>query len=127
MPAKDLVITGSYALNSYQLSFIIDGETVETKQVFYGANIVAPTPEEKVGYTFSGWGDVPATMPAKDLVISAEYKVNSYKLTFIIDETVVEEKELAFGADIVAPATPDKEGQKFTGWLLYTSPSPRDS
>ncbi|MBR3855188.1 MAG: hypothetical protein IKM65_03395, partial [Bacteroidaceae bacterium] len=36
-----------------------------------------PTPDEKPGYIFSGWVDVPATMPAEDIVIEGSYIVDT--------------------------------------------------
>lgn len=35
----------------------------------FGATIVPPTVENKEGYLFSGWSDVPDTMPAHDITI----------------------------------------------------------
>ena len=109
MPAADLTIYGSYLKNASLLTFVIDDQVIEEKVVEYGAEITAPEAPEKEGYTFEGWADLPATMPAKDLVVSGSYKVNYYKLTIVIDDTVVEEKEIAYGAEIVAPETPNME------------------
>ncbi|MDE6770637.1 MAG: InlB B-repeat-containing protein, partial [Muribaculaceae bacterium] len=102
----------------------IDGEIIEEKVVEYGSEITAPEAPEIEGYTFEGWDDLPATMPAKDLVVTGDYTVNYYTLTITIDDTVVEEKEVAYGSDIVTPETPDKEGHKFQGWFNYVPTMP---
>ena len=35
----------------------------------------------------------------------------------MIDDEVIEEKEVEFGAEIVAPEAPEKEGYIFDGWV----------
>lgn len=73
MPARDIEIFCSYSVNSYTVTFIIDGEVYDTAVVEYGTKIELPTPPEKYGYTFTGWVDVPATMPAEDITIEGSY------------------------------------------------------
>lgn len=73
MPAHDVTVTGSFSVNKYQVTYIIDGEVFSTESVEYGATIVPPTVEDKEGYTFSGWADVPETMPAHDITIYGNF------------------------------------------------------
>ena len=73
MPAEDIVIEGSFSLNSYTATFIIDGEVYETRTIEYSAKIELPTPPEKEGYTFCGWNEIPKSMPAEDIVIEGNY------------------------------------------------------
>ena len=127
MPAQDLVITANYTVNNYKATFIIGDEVVETKEIAYGSPVTAPEAEEKPGYTFSGWGEVPATMPAHDLEFKGSYSINTYKLTFMVDDVVIEESDLTYGAPIVAPAMPDKDGQKFVGWLNLAETMPAEN
>ena len=124
MPAKDLEITGAYTVNNYKLTFKIGDEVIETKEVNFGAEIKAPEAPEKEGYTFSGWGEVPATMPAKDVEIAGAYNVNSYKLTFKIGDEIIESKDVEFGAEIVAPEAPEKDGYLFDGWSDFPETMP---
>ncbi len=126
MPAGNVEITGSYTVNSYKLTFKLDDTVIEEKEVAFGSEIKAPEVPEKEGYTFSGWEGLPQTMPAKDLELTGTYTVNYYKLTFVIDDEIIEEKEVAFGSEIVAPATPDKEGHSFEGWLNFVSTMPAE-
>ena len=77
MPAKDIVIESSFSINSYTVTFMVDGELYETVTVEYGAEIELPTPPEKEGYIFTGWIDVPATMPAEDIVIEGRFEVDT--------------------------------------------------
>ncbi|MDE6511305.1 MAG: InlB B-repeat-containing protein, partial [Muribaculaceae bacterium] len=124
MPANDLVISGTYSSNNYTLTFKIGEEVIFTGQQPFGSEIVVPEVPEKVGYTFSGWGDVPATVPAENLVFVGEYIVNKYKLQFSVDGEVVASDMIAYGDPIVVPAVTDKEGHSFSGFGVVPATMP---
>ncbi len=73
MPAKDVAVTGSFAINSYKLTYIVDGEEYKSVQVNYGEEITPEAEPNKEGYTFSGWSLIPETMPAKDVTITGAF------------------------------------------------------
>ena len=55
------------------LTYMVDGEIYKTYEVPHGSAI---TPEEeptKDGYTFSGWSDIPETMPDEDVTITGTF------------------------------------------------------
>ena len=116
MPAHDVKVIGSFSLNSYMVKFVVDGMVIYEKSQAYGSKIVVPTVEEKEGYTFSGFGDVDETVPAHDVTYNGSYIANKYKVTFVADGKVVSETEMEYGAAIVAPEAPVKEGHTFVGW-----------
>ena len=116
MPAHDVKVIGSFSSNSYMVKFVVDGKVIYEKSLAYGSKIVVPTVEEKEGYTFSGFGDVDETVPAHDVTYSGSYIANKYKVTFVADGKVVSETEMEYGAPIVAPEAPVKEGHTFVGW-----------
>ncbi|MBQ8190328.1 MAG: InlB B-repeat-containing protein [Bacteroidaceae bacterium] len=116
MPLHDVTVTGSFTANSYQLTYILDGVTFKTETVVYGTVITAPEAPAKEGYTFNGWTEVPATMPAKDVTVTGGYTINKYTLTYTVDGTVYKTSELEYGASIIAEAAPTKEGHTFSGW-----------
>ena len=116
MPASDLEFTGSYAARFFNVTFMVDGQVIRTSQVAFGAAIVVPECPEKEGYTFSGWGGVPVTMPAEDIVLNASYIVNSYKLSLYIDGELYGEEMLEYGAEIVLKDPEVAEGREFEGW-----------
>ena len=70
MPKEDITVTGSFAINSYTLTYLLDGEIYKTETLEYGATITAAADPVEEGYTFSGWSEIPATMPAKDVVVT---------------------------------------------------------
>ena len=116
MPERDIIINGSYTVNSYKLVYKVDGEVVSETDVEYGAEIVALEEPVKEGYTFSGWDNVPATMPADNVEINGTFTINSYKLVYKVDGEVVSEENIEFGAEIIAMEEPVKEGYTFSGW-----------
>jgi hypothetical protein len=72
MPAEDVTATGTFTVNKYKLTYMIDGELYLTEEVEYGAEITAPNPPARDGYDFA-WSDVPETMPAHDITINGSY------------------------------------------------------
>ena len=116
MPAHDVKVIGSFSSNSYMVKFVVDGKAIYEKSQAYGSKIVVPTVEDKEGYTFSGFGDVDETVPAHDVTYNGSYIANKYKVTFVADGKVVSETEMEYGASIVAPEAPAKEGHTFVGW-----------
>lgn len=126
MPASDLEFNGSYDVKSYNVTFRIDGEDIATSLVEYGAEIVVPEAPELTGHTFAGWGIVPATMPASDLVFTGAYEVNSYSLIFKINDDIVYSAMVPYGTEIVAPEAPVYEGCSFSGWSEYPATMPAE-
>ena len=116
VPASDVTIEGSYSVNSYLLTFAVDGEVVQSDSIAYGSAITLPEVPTMEGYTFSGWSEAPETMPAEDLSISGTFTINKYLVTFKIGDEVVASDSLEYGASIVAPEASEKEGYTFNGW-----------
>ena len=69
MPATDVVIMGTFSINSYALTYVVDGEEYKTSTVVYGSEITPEAEPTKEGYTFSGWSEIPENMPAGDVVV----------------------------------------------------------
>ena len=116
MPAEDVTISGFFTVNKYLVTFKIGDEVITSDSLEYGATIIAPEAPVKEGYTFSGWGDVAETVPAGDVTYEGSYTVNKYLVTFKIGDEVISSESLDYGAAIVAPDAPMKEGYTFNGW-----------
>ena len=116
MPAHDVKVTGSFSPKSYIVKFIVDGKTIYEQPQAYGSKIVVPSVSERDGYTFSGFGEIDKTVPAHNVTYNGSYIANKYKVTFIADGKVVSESEMNYGATIITPDVPVKEGYTFVGW-----------
>ena len=116
MPAKDVVVNGTFTINSYKAVFKIGEEVIDTKSIVYGEAITTPEAPLKEGYTFEGWKDVPENMPARDIEIVGSYKANIYKLTYNVDGAEYKAYNVAYNTTITAEANPTKEGYTFSGW-----------
>ena len=116
MPAHDVTVTGSFSVNSYTLTYIVDGEVYKTYEIEYGTTIIPEESPTKTGYTFSGWGEIPSTMPAKDVTLSGTFSINKYKLTYVVDGEEYKTVEVEYNSTITPEAEPTKEGHTFSGW-----------
>ena len=116
MPAHDVTVTGSFAVNKYKLIYQVDGAEYKTYELDYGAAITPESAPTKEGYTFSGWSEIPETMPAHDVTITGSFSVNKYKLIYKVDGVEYKSYELEFGAKITPDPAPTKEGYTFSGW-----------
>ena len=93
-----------------------DGTVLKTQEVQHGGDAEAPADPTRVGYTFTGW-DKAFTNITADLVVTAQYEINTYTVTFKDwDGTVLKTQEVQYGGDAEAPADPTRTGYTFTGW-----------
>ncbi|MBQ1178071.1 MAG: InlB B-repeat-containing protein, partial [Bacteroidaceae bacterium] len=121
VPAGDVTYEGSYSVNSYLLTYVVDGETINVESIAYGTEITLLDEPVKEGYTFSGWSEVPEKMPAEDVTVSGFFTVNTYKVYYYVGEELVHTAEVAYGESIpeyVYETT--VEGDEFMGWIGET-------
>ncbi|MBQ3827614.1 MAG: InlB B-repeat-containing protein, partial [Prevotella sp.] len=72
MPTEDWEVTATFTINTYHITYMVDGAQYgDVADVVYGADITAPADPTKDGYTFTGWDNLPETMPADNLTINA--------------------------------------------------------
>ena len=51
----------------------MDGEIYKVENVDYASEITPVNEPTKEGYTFSGWSEIPETMPAQDITITGSF------------------------------------------------------
>lgn len=74
MPAHDVTVTGTFMVNTYKLTYIVDGQIYKTYDVKYGTAITPEAePEARESYIFSGWSEIPATMPSHDVIVTGTF------------------------------------------------------
>ena len=126
MPAHDVTVTGSFSKGAYTLTYIVDGETYKTYSYDYGDAVTPEAYPEKEGYTFSGWDNVPETMPAGNVTVTGYFTVNKYTITYYVDGEVYKTVEVEYGSEITAEEEPTKEGYDFSGWSWIPSKMPAE-
>ena len=77
MPAYDVTITGSFTKGAYKLTYMLDGVVYKTISYDYGDAITPEPAPTKEGYTFSGWSEIPATMPAHDVTVTGTFTLDT--------------------------------------------------
>ncbi|WP_320967186.1 InlB B-repeat-containing protein, partial [Hungatella sp.] len=123
MPAENVVINGSFSINSYKVTYEVDGNAYGKEETYeYGSAVTLQKEPEKEGYTFSKWDHEDGfAMPAHDVVIKGSFKINSYKVTYKVDgEQVGEAETYEFNAPVTLREAPEKEGYTFSGWSRDT-------
>ena len=116
---KGMTLTAKWTANSYTITFDTNGgSAVAPITQDYGTDITAPAAPTKTGYTFMGWEpEIPATMPAEDMTITAKWSINQYTITFDTDGgSTVAPITQDYGTAITAPADPTRGGYTFIGW-----------
>ncbi|MGN1307256.1 MAG: S8 family serine peptidase [Faecousia sp.] len=120
---EDITVTAQYAVNTYTVSFVIDGEVVDTQTVAYGEAATAPEAPTYADRTFIGW-DQAFDCVTEDITVTAQYAVNTYTVLFVIDGKVFDTLTVEHGyvlTDADYPELPAKEG--YTGaWQKVTTP-----
>lgn len=117
LPAANITVTAVWSVNTYTITYTINGEEYSTQTYEYGAAITTPAYDVPEGYTFSGW-DVPETMPAEDLVVDATCTINVYEVTMIdgLNGDPIAILYVAHGQDAILPDAPEHAGYIFDRW-----------
>lgn len=103
-------------LPKYHLTYLVDNEVYKDYELEENTAITPEQAATKEGYTFSGWSDIPSTMPAHDVTVTGTFSINTYKLTYKVDGEVYRTYDVEYGATITPEAAPTKEGYTFSGW-----------
>ena len=115
----NITLYAKWAANTYTITFdTAGGSGIAPITQDYGTVITAPEAPTREGYTFTGWDrEIPTTMPAENMTVTAQWKINRYTITFDTNGG----SEIApitqdYGTAITAPADPTREGYTFIGW-----------
>ena len=115
----NITLYAKWAANTYTITFdTAGGSEIAPITQDYGTNIAAPADPTREGYTFIGWDrEIPETMPAENMTVTAQWEINQYTITFDTNGG----SEIApitqdYGTVITAPEAPEREGYTFIGW-----------
>ncbi len=130
MPDRDVTVTAKWTINKYVVSFDLAGGKIDGKETYeieqnYNTKVAAPQNPVKTGYTFLGWLNAkgaeqtfPFTLDAENVTLTANWKINTYKLTYKYD---IEGKnddvfDMHYGDEISHVSAPSKTGYEFRRW-----------
>ena len=76
MPAENITLKAQWEINQYTITFDTNGGSeIAPITQDYGTEITAPDKPTRKGYTFKGWDkEIPETMPAENITITARWK-----------------------------------------------------
>ena len=76
MPAENITVKAQWEINQYTITFNTNGGSeIAPITQDYGTEITAPDNPTRKGYTFKGWDkEIPETMPAENITITARWK-----------------------------------------------------
>jgi len=119
MPAENITVKAQWEINQYTITFDTNGGSeIAPITQDYGTEITAPDKPTRKGYTFKGWDkEIPETMPAENITVKAQWKINQYTIAFDTNGG----SEIApitqdYGTEITAPDNPTRKGYTFRGW-----------
>ncbi len=139
MPANDVTYTAQWSINKFTVTYLVSGATYGTdyeyakfENVPFGTakddaanGYIVAEPAAITGYTFSGWSQIPDTMPNEAVTITGTYTANPYTLTFKYADDVTQDvvyqapdNGVPFGTSLAGyvPADPTRAGYDFLGW-----------
>ena len=115
----NITLYAKWAANTYTITFdTAGGSEIAPITQEYGTVITAPEAPTREGYTFIGWDkEIPTTMPAENMTVTAQWKINRYTITFdTAGGSEITPITQDYGTQIAAPANPTREGYTFMGW-----------
>ena len=76
MPAENITVKAQWEINQYTITFDTNGGSeIAPITQDYGTKITAPDNPTRKGYTFKGWDkEIPETVPAENITITARWK-----------------------------------------------------
>jgi uncharacterized repeat protein (TIGR02543 family) len=119
MPANNVSVTAQWTINQYSVNFESNGGSAVAATTYnFAAPVTAPTAPTRTGYTFAGWSPaLPATMPAANVSVTAQWTINQYTLSFDSNGgSTVSGITYNYAATVATPAVPTRDGYTFDGW-----------
>ena len=120
MPDNDVTVMGSFTINTHDIIYMVDGEEYQkVENVAFGTLLTAIDAPAKEGYTFSGWSEIPETMPDNDVTVTGSFVLDVYAVVYMVDDEEYRRDSVEYGGTITLAEKPTKEGHDFSGWNGY--------
>ena len=96
----------------YTLTYVVDGQEYKKVVVAYGDPITPEPAPTKDGYVFSGWSEIPETMPARNVTVTGTFTESSSSNQLVIGNLASDK-----GKQVVFPISMNNTA-KITGLQL---------
>ena len=120
MPAENMTVTAQWTVNQYTITFdTAGGSAIAPITQDYGTAITAPADPTRNGYTFVGWSPaLPAAMPAENMTVTAQWRVNRYTITYDLDRGTADDNPTGYTVETetFTLKNPTRPGYIFSGW-----------
>ena len=104
-------------VKTFTVTFVADGEEVDSQTIEYGKNATAPANPTKDGYDFVAWNGNYTNVTA-DVTITAEFKIKTFTIKFVDwNGTELSVQTIEYGSNAVPPTAPTREGYVFQEWV----------
>ena len=116
---ENCTLYAQWEINRYTITFdTAGGSEIAPITQDYDTAITAPADPTREGYTFIGWDmEIPTTMPAENMTVTAQWEINRYTITFdTAGGSEIASITQDYGTASTTPADPTREGYTFIGW-----------
>lgn len=117
----DINVYAKYRALTYNIYYYIDGTLYETQTYEVGAT-VTPLPEPTYGdplIVFSGWSEIPTTMPGSSVVVTATtVRLQYFTIYYYVNGELYYEQEALMGTAVtlIDAPKPTDDRYAFSGW-----------
>ena len=107
----DKAYTATWQVNQYTITFNSNGGSdVDAITQDYGTAITSPDDPTRTGYDFAGWSPaVPATMPAENMTVVAQWTLATYTVTITGGGVTADKTTPKYGDDVVLTIMDDPD------------------
>ena len=108
-----LAYTATWQVNEYTITFNSNGgSAIDPITQDYGTTVTPPTAPTKSGYDFAGWEPaVPATMPAENMTVVAQWTKATYTVTITGSGVTADNTTPEYGANVVLTIMDDPDAE----------------
>ena len=120
IPVSSVNLTANFTINQYTITFDSNGGSAVSDIVLdYGATVIAPANPSRSGFAFTSWSPaLPATMPANDVVVTAQWTTQP---TYALAITSGTGSGNYPSGDVVAISATIPTGYSFVNWTGDTA------
>jgi len=102
---RNITLYAKWEIQTYTITFMSDEEVYLTSFLVYGNEITMPVDPVKTGYHFLGWYFEESlfeddTIVTSDFVLTAEFEIDEYDITFNLGNGTIEVITITYGEEI---------------------------